>query len=106
MIAETTACNEPNWNLAATVVVVGNAVVELCNWQHGCAPFIAAISQPITIALQQWWLGGRAKQASSDVVVHKITTASIRIAPLLPMDTVYASCLNSSLVSAPPIGSD
>lgn len=70
--------------------------MEDCIWQQGWAA-ITAESQSIIIVLQQGWQGASARQASAGLAAHRATNASIRIAPFLPMDIVYAESLIISI---------
>jgi len=84
---ETSACVGPEGKSVVAARPGGIAVLEDCNLQQGWAAIVAE-SQSVIIVRQHWWQGAGAKQANAGATAHRATTASIKIAPLLPMDIV------------------
>lgn len=82
--AETSVLDEPEGRLAPAARPGGAADSDECNWQQGWAAIMAG-SQPVIIARQQEWQGAGAKHASAGAAAQRATTASIKIAPFLPM---------------------
>jgi len=86
-LSDTNTCDETEGKPVDTARPGGIAILEDCHWQQGWATIIAE-SQSIIIARQHLWQGAGARQANAGAAAHRATTASIKIAPFLPIRSV------------------
>ena len=81
---EINVCDEPAGGLIVAARLGGMPeVFDDCNWQH--ERDAVAIAQSVIIERQQEWQGVGARQTTAGTAVHMARTASIKIAPFLPI---------------------